>query len=361
MRALSLIAALAISFTAYADTVQIREDAPDRHVVVKGDTLWDISAKFLKSPWKWPELWRLNKDEIKNPHLIYPGDVILLTWENGVPRLSKMGTVKLSPQIRTEPISATPGIPSVPYQAIAPFLNRTRVIESALLSHMPYVLGGNDNRVMYSTHDQLYATAGDGTTSKWQVVRIARPLADPDTGTVLGYELEHLADGQTVKAGDPQLLRITAAEKEVLERDRLVPATESAPMNLAPRAPEKAVEAKVITSLSGVEGAGQYSTVVLNKGAQSGLEAGHVLALLRSGRATADPKCLRADKLAFLAGGLKHRDTDCDKKVEADNLNTLPDERIGLAFVYRVFDSMAFALILNSTEPVYPKTLARNP
>lgn len=360
MRALSLIAALAISFTAYADTVQIREDAPDRHVVVKGDTLWDISAKFLNTPWKWPELWRLNKDEIKNPHLIYPGDVIYLTWEDGKPRLSKLETVKLSPQIRSEAI-AEAGIPSVPYKAIAPFLNRTRVIETAKLENMPTVLGGNDNRVMYSTHDQVYSTAGDGKTGHWQFVRIGRPLADPDTGTVLGYELEHLADGQVVKAGDPQLLQITAGEKEVLERDRLVPASETSAMNLAPRAPEKAIDAKVITSLSGVEGAGAYSTVVLNKGAQAGLEAGHVLALFRPGRATADPKCLRAEKLAFLAGGLKHRDPECDKEVEASNQTTLPDERIGLAFVYRVFDTMAFALIMNSSEPVYPKTLVRNP
>lgn len=360
MRALSLIAALAISFTAYADTVQIKEDAPSRHVVVKGDTLWDISAKFLKTPWKWPELWGLNKDEIKNPHLIYPGDVILLTWENGVPRLSKLETVKLSPQIRTERIADT-GIPSVPYKAIAPFLNRTRVIEAAKLDNMPHVLGGNDNRVMYSTHDKVYATAGDGKTTAWEFVRIGRPLADPDTGTVLGYELEYLGDGQTAKAGATQLLNITAAEKEILERDRLVPAVEISGMNLAPRAPEKAIDAKVITSLSGVEGAGPYSTVVLNKGAQSGLEAGHVLALFRSGRLTADPKCLRAEKLAFLAGGLKHRETECDKDAEAKNDAALPDERIGLAFVYRVFDTMAFALVMNSSEPVYPKTIARNP
>jgi hypothetical protein len=190
---------------------------------------------------------------------------------------------------------------------------------------------------------------------------VGRPLVDPDTGATLGYQLDHLADGQVVKAGDPQLVYITAADKEVLERDRLVPATEIAAMSLAPHAPEKSIDAKVITSLSGVEGVGTYATVVLNKGAQSGLEAGHVLALYRSGRSAADPKCLRAEKLAFIAGGIQHKDTECDRKVEANNQTVLPDERIGLAFVYRVFDSMAFALVLKSSEPVYPSTLARNP
>jgi hypothetical protein len=361
MRALSLIAALAISFTAYADTVQLREDAPDRHVVVKGDTLWDISAKFLKTPWKWPELWRLNQEEIKNPHLIYPGDVILLTWVDGKPQLSKLESVRLSPEVRSEAIDGRAGISSVPYKAIAPFLQRTRVIEAAKLDNMPFVLGGNHERVMYSTHDKVYATPGDGKTTAWQIVRVGRPLADPDTGAILGYQLDHLADGETVKAGAPQLVQITAADKEVLERDRLVPATQMAAMNLAPHAPEKAVNAKVITSLSGIEGVGSYATVVLNKGAGSGLEAGHVLALYRSGRSTADPNCLRAEKLAFIAGGHGHRDTECNKQAEATNRASLPDEHIGLAFIYRVYDSLAFALIMNSTEPVYPGTLARNP
>jgi hypothetical protein len=240
-------------------------------------------------------------------------------------------------------------------------MQRSQVIEAARLENMPFILGGNHERVIYSTYDKVYATPGDGKTTSWQIVRIGRPLADPDTGVILGYQLDHLGDGQTIKGGDPQLVHITGADKEILERDRLVPAVEIKSMSLAPHAPEKAIDAKVITSLSGIEGVGTYATVVINKGAQSGLEAGHVLALFRSGRPTADPNCLRAENLAFLAGGHGHHDTECNKEVEKNNKATLPDEHIGLAFVYRVYDNLAFILVMNSTEPVYPGTLVRNP
>lgn len=360
MRILALIAALTLSFTATADTVQLKENAPDRHVVVKGDTLWDISAKFLKTPWKWPELWQLNKDEIKNPHLIYPGDVLYLSFVDGKPVLSKMEVVRLSPQVRSEPIVLDSAIPSVPYKAIAPFLKRTRVIESAQLDSMPYILGSNENRVMFGTHDTVFATPGNAPTPDWQVVRVGRPLIDPDTKAVLGYELEHLGDARTVVEGNPQMVKIVASEKEVLERDRLVPAVEESTVNLVPHAPEMAVDGKVITSLNGAEGAGMMATVVLNIGNKNGVEAGHVFGLFREGRNYADPKCVRAEKLAFLAGGFKHRDSECQRSDDKGD-QVLPAERIGTAFVYRVFDGMAFALIMQSTHPVYPGSMVKQP
>jgi len=361
MRALGLIAALTLSFHAFADVVQLRADAPDRHVVVKGDTLWDISEKFLNTPWKWPELWRLNQEQIRNPHLIYPGDVVYLTWQDGKPMLSTLHSVKLSPEIRAEAIPTEQAISTVPYTAIAPFLRQARVIEDATLTGMPRVLGANDGRVMYSTHDALFASAGDPQVSKWQFVRLGRPLVDPASGVVLGHELDYLGEGKAIENGAVMRLKITSAEKEIMERDRLVPAVGVEEINLVPRPPETPIDARVIRSLQLSQGAGRYETLVLNKGADDGLALGHVLALYRPGRPTADPKCLRADKIAFLSRGLEDGRPDCDKKTEAADTTTLPDHKIGDVFVYRVFGHLAFALVMSSTEPIYPNSLARNP
>jgi hypothetical protein len=354
-----LFAVLSFCVSVQADDVTLKASAPDSYTVVKGDTLWGISARFLNDPWKWPEVWRLNREQIRNPHLIYPGDRIRLirgerprlVLERGIP------TVKLSPQVRAEPlVTAEPGIPSIPHEAIAPFLSRGGVIGADELAQAPRILGATDERVIFGAHDTVYADAGDARA--WQIVRQGRALKDPVTGEVLGHELIHVGEARTLQPGNPQLLRIVHTQQEVLERDRLLPLPESAAIQFAPHAPDKAVEALVMATLGGVEGAGPYTTVILNKGRRDGLEVGHVLGLFKAGRSIADPRCLRAGKLAFLAGGLDAR-SDCvpDKH---DN-SALPERRIGLAFVYRVFDRVAYALVMNSEEPVYIRDVAKNP
>lgn len=354
-----LFAALLFAVTASADGVTLRESAPDSYTVVKGDTLWGISARFLNDPWKWPEVWQLNKEQIRNPHLIYPGDRIRLirgeqprlVLERGIP------TVKLRPQVRAEPLAtAQQGIPSIPQQAIAPFLSRGGVIDADALALAPRILGSSDQRVIFGAHDTVYADAGDARD--WQIVRQGPALKDPMTGEILGYELIHIGEARTLQPGRPQLLRIVHTQQEVLERDRLVPRPPDGDIQFAPHAPDKPVEARVMATLGGVEGAGPYTTVLLNQGRHDGLEVGHVLGLYKAGRSVADPRCLRAGKLAFLAGGLQAR-PDCvpDK---ADT-SALPERRIGLVFVYRVFDRVAYALVMNSEEPVYIRDVAKNP
>ena len=354
-----LFVALLFAVTARANNVTLKESAPDSYTVVKGDTLWGISARFLNDPWKWPEVWQLNKEEIRNPHLIYPGDGIRLirgaqprlVLERGIP------TVKLSPQVRAEPLATTePGIPSIPHQAIAPFLNRGGVIGAEELAAAPRILGSSDERVIFGAHDTVYADAGDARD--WQIVRQGAALKDPITGEMLGYELIHVGEARTLQPGSPQLLRIVHAQQEILEGDRLLPLPPGDDIRFAPRAPDKTVEARVMATLGGVEGAGPYTTVLLNQGRRDGLEVGHVLGLFKAGRSVADPRCRRAGKLAFLAGGLQAR-SDCvpDK---TDN-RTLPERRIGLVFVYRVFDRVAYALVMNSEEPVYIRDVAKNP
>ena len=367
MRTLLLTAMLSLTFPAWADRVRLQDNAPDHHVVVKGDTLWDISETFLKDPWLWPDVWRLNRDEIKNPHLIYPGDVVRLSRDaDGNYRLSLEkgprldATVKLSPRAHGEPIVIKEtGIPSIPERAITPLLSRGGVGDPSDLEGAPRILGSRDARVMFGAGDKVYAGRGDVETVDWRVVRLGQPIRDLDNkDEVLAYELIHLGEGHTELPGDPQLLRITQAEQEILERDRLVPAWKAEPMHFVPRAPDKPVSARVAATLGGTVLAGAWMTVVLDKGMRDGLEQGHVLALYRAGRSVADPKCLRADKIAFLAGGEGHA-RDCAPN--KDDRGALPDTRIGLAFVYRVFNKVAYALVMKSEEQVVKGDRARNP
>jgi hypothetical protein len=369
MRTLILIAALglgaSLSAPIWADNVRLQENAPDRHVVVKGDTLWDISEKFLKDPWLWPEVWQLNKDEIKNPHLIYPGDVVVLTMEGGKPRLSlepgARQLVKLSPQIRGEPIvTKESGIPSIPLKAIQAMLSKGGVGDPADLEKAPRILGSSDARVMFGSGDTVYAGKGDGETVDWRVVRLGQALKNPDNPKeILAYEMQYLGHARTQKQGDPQVVRILSAEQEILERDQLLPSWKGDAPQYIPHAPDKPVNAKVVAALGGPIYAGTYMTLILDKGARDGIEEGHVLALFSAGRSVADPKCIRAEKLAFLAGGGRGHAQDC--KPNENDKATLPDTRVGLAFVYRVFNKVAYALVMKSTEPVTAGDSARNP
>ncbi|MCX7673134.1 MAG: LysM peptidoglycan-binding domain-containing protein [Thiobacillaceae bacterium] len=358
---LCLLLALGLAQGARAEQVRLQENAPDVHVVVKGDTLWGISARFLKDPWKWPEVWQLNKAEIRNPHLIYPGDRIRLI-RGDQPRLVQekdIPTVKLTPGVRAEPIIEAPtAIPSVPYAAIAPFLNRGGVMAADELKRAPRVLGTHDDRVIFGRHDTVYVEGSGTGETAWEIVRSGPLLTDPVSGEPLGQLLVHVGEARTLQSGNPQLVRIVQAEQEVLERDRLVPLSQAQMPQLAPQAPDKPVQARVVASLGGVEGAGPYTTVLLNQGRRDGLQVGHVLALYKAGRSLADPRCLRAEKLAFLAGGLGAR-SDCVP--DKDDSAGLPERRVGLAFVYRVFDRVAYALVLGSEEPIYVRDMAKNP
>ncbi len=361
MRITALFITLSLALSVHADDVALRDTAPDAHTVVKGDTLWGISAKFLKDPWKWPEVWQLNKEQIRNPHLIYPGDVIRLirgeqpqlVLERGMP------TVRLSPQVRAEPLVTTPeSIPSIPHKAIAPFLNRGGVMDPDGLASAPRILGTTVDRVILSAHDVAYAEPGPENVKDWQIVRQGPALKDPISGEVLGYEMVYMGEARTVQPGTPQLIRILHSNQEVLERDRLMPLAEVGEMSFVPRAPDKPVSARVLAALGGVEGAGPYTTVVLNQGANGGLEVGHVLGIFKAGRTIADPKCLQAQKLSFLSAGIEGK-SDCVPN--AADTTALPERRIGLMFVYRVFERVSYALIMSSAEPVYVLDTAKNP
>jgi hypothetical protein len=291
MRILALIVSLGFAFTqaapvpAMADTVKLREDAPDRHVVVKGDTLWDISAKFLKSPWKWPEVWQINKAHIKNPHLIYPGDVVYLIMTPDGPRLSTLSAIKLYPNAHYEPISSEAGaIPTVPYAAVQALLKKPLLATGDALSGTPRLIGSEDGRVMLTLGDRVYADNITADAVTWDIVRLGNMLKDPDTGADIAQEAEVIGRAKTVATGRPATLEILSVEREIATGDRLIPTYGSERLDFTPRAPDRPIDGSIISAYGSSQASGKYTTVIINKGQVDGLAPGHVLAVFREGR-----------------------------------------------------------------------------
>jgi hypothetical protein len=233
VRQLVVSLAMLLAMPALADTLQLQDNAPEKYVVVKGDTLWDISARFLKSPWRWPEIWNLNREEVKNPHWIYPGDLIVLDRSGAEPRLklvkggaSGLPTVKLSPGVRASEIGGG-AIPTIPIRVIHPFLAQPRVVSAGEFDTAPFILGSNTERVILGSGDDAFATGGKPGVTRWSVLRPGKELSDPETGEILGYEVEYLGDARTLVEGAPQKIRITQSAREIMPRDILVEADDS--------------------------------------------------------------------------------------------------------------------------------------
>lgn len=396
MRQLVASLVLMLATPALADTLRLQDNAPDTYVVVKGDTLWDISGKFLKDPWRWPQIWNLNREQIKNPHLIYPGDLIVLDRSGKDPRLSLvrggahgLTTVKLTPGARVTEIGGD-AIPAIPIRVIHPFLAQPRVIPQGAMDTAPYILGTNAERVVLGAGDDAFATGGPAHVVRWNVLRSGKALRDPETGDTLGYEVVYLGDARTITPGAPQKIRVTRSAQEILPRDKLVEADDTTTFEFMPRAPEAKIRARIISAYGGLSDSGRYQTVVLNRGSRDGLESGHVLAVYREGQAVQltreeKEKMVWANQQSGVPDGAAwlYNDVRCltetgkvtyDQVVEArqafratclsatdDRSVKLPDARSGLLMVYRVFDRVSYALIMQSDGPVYLLDTARNP
>jgi hypothetical protein len=350
---ISLICCLLPIF-ALAAAPEIRDNAPDRHVVVKGDTLWDISAEFFKDPWKWPQIWGMNKDSIKDPHWIYPGDVIVLDRTTGTLRVGEGGAatppgissgaaaIKLSPKVRGEN-SEHGAIPVIPIADIAPFLSQPLVIEKDGLSGAPTLVGTYEQRVILGSNDIAYVKGlSEDKGTHWQIYRPGKTLLDPDSKDkeVLGYEVIYLGDADVEKFADVSTVRIVHAIQEINKGDGLAQPPSVFTRNYVPHAPEKQIAARVISIYGGVSQAGQNTVITLNKGLRDGLENGHVLALYRKG------ETLTEKSKEFFA-----------KDVHYD----LPDTRNGLLLVFRTFDKVAYALVLQTVLPVELLDRAQTP
>ncbi len=325
---------------------ELAANAPDSYTVKKGDTLWAISGMFLKSPWRWPELWGMNLEQIHNPHLIYPGQLLVLEKIDGMARL-KLGsvvggtdTIKLSPSIRSES-SESGAISSIPMNVIGPFLTDSMVFTANDLATAPRVVATQEGRVLLGRGDKAYVSGPVGNTRNWQVFRPAKPIVDPDTKEVLGYEgryvgsAEHVQDGESRPGAKsnmdvPSTFVMTSVKIDGSVGDRLMPATVNDFAPFVPHSPQNQINGAVASLFGDALSGGNNQIVAINRGSRDGIERGNVLALWHEGAVTHD------------------------KSVDHGGLIKLPDERIGLLFVFRVFDRVSYALIMDGTMPVVP-------
>jgi hypothetical protein len=318
---------------------------PDRYVVQRGDTLWDISALFLRDPWYWPEIWYANP-QVENPHLIYPGDILTLVYVDGQPQLrlerggtqATDGTERLSPQIREE--SLQNAIPAIPFNRISAFLSKGRVLENSEIDGLPYIVAIREGHLIGAAGNDVYVRGDSGTVGEgYSVVHIGEPLIDPDNSETVGYEGIFVGEGTIRRSGDPSTLLLNKTNRELLEGDRLVSQDFNVPLQFVPRPPEVSIEGQIIHVVDGVSQIGQYHIVVLNRGERNGLEVGHVLNIWQLGTEIQD---------RFSSGNRS-------EKVR------LPDERAGTLMIFKTYERISYALIMMSTSEIHVLDKVRNP
>jgi hypothetical protein len=340
--------------------VELKPDYPQKYVVVKGDTLWDISARFLMDPWMWPQLWYYNP-QISNPHLIYPGDILTIIFIDGKPvmqvtrngrvvtgatalppEVARSGqsypTVKLSPRIREQGLDNA--IPTISIDAIGPFLSRPRIVSRDELEQAPYVMAHEDDRMMSGGGYKIYARGlkEQGLQGDYVAVRAGQVYRNPkNSDDVLGYEAIYLGDVRLTRFGDPSTMQVTDSAREILRGDRLIPkGDEVREHSFAPQAPAQRVDGEIIAVLDGVNMIGPFQVVVLNLGRQDDVVPGHVLAVNQAGNRVQD----------IVAGG--------------DRV-TLPTERAGTVMIFRVFDRVSYALVMDATRTIHLHDQVTNP
>ncbi len=337
---------------------ELSPDAPDTYIVKSGDTLWGISGMYLKRPWRWPELWGMNLQAIRNPHLIFPGQTLHLEKTGGFARLrtsapGALETVRVSPRTRSNSLSES-ALPTLKSHLIEPFLAEPLVVDADTLSQAPRIVGTTEDRVLMSANDRIYARADaaspmraePGEPRQYRIFRNAVALKDPMTGDVLGYEAQYLgkavmvrgegyedsANGKGGITSDyvPATLDITSIKEEIRAGDRLLPAPPRTFTSYVPHAPGVDVDARVVSiyGSSAVAYAAQNNVIAINRGTQDGIEVGHVLNLLTKGS--------------------RIRDTTGEQRSEIK----LPSESNGVVMVFRTFDRVAYALILDVRTPV---------
>jgi hypothetical protein len=332
----ALLLAVAATLCHAADpALQLSDSAPSRYIVLPGDTLWGIASKFLKEPYRWPTIWQMNGEQIKNPHRILPGDIIVLERDaDGAPRLVTQNT-KLSPRIYAEPLKQA--IPSIPAELISPFLSAPLISEANEFDSAARIVATQQGRVYLGNGDIAYVANADPAQHKWQIYRKMRPIADPETKNILGYEAYYLGTAQQNESGSPATFEITSAKEEISRGDRLMPAAPPPLINYVPHAPDQLVDARIISVYGGVNEAGKWSTLLINRGSGDGIEVGHVLAL--------------------------HRNRVLEQRNEEGRKETLkvPEERYGLLFVFRTFERLSYALVMQSAGPVTLNDYVRAP
>ncbi len=315
-----------------AEEIQLQDQAPSRYVVKQGDTLWGISARFLKDPWKWPQIWGMNREEIENPHLIYPGDVIVLENENGTTKLmieksqeKPLETVKLEPGVQIRDLGRA--IPTISMSVIGPFLTKTRVMSETEWEGAPSIVAGTESSDILGEGESGYVSGLKGKNVTFSIYGKGRELVDPDTGESLGLEAEYLGEARVVKAGNPAKIEVTRSVKEIDIGAKLFPVVEQTVLHYVPHAPDKMITGHILSSYSGMIGQGDI--VAIDLGTKKGIELGDVLAVYRDGKEVNDVK--------------------------------LPSERVGLIMVFLAYDDVSYALVVQSKRTIYNTDIVRTP
>lgn len=315
-----------------ASSLKLAPGAPDRYMVVSGDTLWSLASKFLKDPYRWNELFKQNKDTIKNPNLIYPGQVLVLD-RNG-PSLG-IETVKLEPREYAESLKKE--LWTVSPEAIAPFLSKPLVIEPGALDAAARVIGIQDNRVIAGAGDHIYVANVVQAQRDWQIFRLGEPLKDPETEAILGHEALYVGDARQLNEAKPADFLVKSTTQEVTANYYLLPAPKAEVVNYTPRAPQKEIRGRVVGLAGGVAYGGRNNVISVNKGKADGIELGHVLALDRAG-----------DKVD-------------DRYQGKTTPYQLPEQRNGLVFIFRTFEHVSYGLIMEAERPVQAGDSAHTP
>lgn len=345
-RIFSVLCAFCFTSALYAaDPIVLNANHPDRYIVKQGDTLWEIAARFLRDPWRWPDVWDFNA-KIDNPQYLYPGDVITLVTDSGKPMLkvqrgeaNKLPTTKLSPKIHATKLDRE--IPLLQMEAIRQFVSQPRVLTERELENSAYLVSSQGDRLVNSVGDNIYARGlPPNKNTTYAIYRTGRAYRNMDAKTddILGYEALYVGTAQLKVSGDPATLQISDAAREALVGDRLLPVNKESDATWTPHAPDMPLEGRIIQVVDGVARIGQYQTVVLNLGEYDGVQKGHVLAIYRAGR--------------------EIRDVVTDDPRDA--LQT-PDSRAGLALVYRTFDRVSYALIMRADTDIQLYDVVKKP
>jgi len=336
---LTMVFAVLLAGQIFATDVVLNPEHPDQYVVVKGDTLWDISAMFLRDPWLWPEVWYVNP-QIDNPHLIYPGDLLTLVYMNGRPqlRMSRGGDRRLSPQIRVE--SLDNAIPTIPLDAIKQFLTRIIVIEEHELGNAPYVLQSADEHVISGAGDRIYVRGIENKDyAMFDIFEPGGTYVDPDTNEVLGYAALYIGSGPVQQFGDPATILLTETVREVRPGYRLRPSDNPDPvLHFQPHPTPPGTEGHIISVIGGVSQIGQFDVVAIDLGTREGMEIGHVMRVFQTGDVI--------------------RDRFSDKRLDKVKL---PDESAGLVMIFRTFEKVSFGLIMKATSAMHINDYVRTP